>query len=113
LLYWYKRTNTDADAAATLDKRRRDSRKQHEIYSVYLLIWDKSTNTDAALHMQQLLTRDEEISEKQHEISVREHELVAVRAEASELVIALANARDELEEETRNGRSRFRSALVL
>ena len=62
--------------------------------------------------MQQLLTRDEEISDKQHEISVRENELVAVRAEVSELVMALANARDELEEETRNGRSRFCRALV-
>ena len=62
--------------------------------------------------MQQLLTRDEEISAKQHEISVREHELVAVRAEVSELVMALANARDELEEETRHGRSRCCSAGV-
>jgi hypothetical protein len=63
--------------------------------------------------MQQLLTRDEEISAKQHEISVREHELVAVRAEVSELVMALANARDALEEETSNGRRRFSSAVVL
>ncbi len=63
--------------------------------------------------MQQLLTRDEELSAKQHEISVREHELIAARAEVSELVMALANARDALEDETRNGRRRFCSALVL
>ncbi len=47
LLYEYKNTHTDADAAVARAHPKLSTRPREAGYSVYLLYWYKSTHTDA------------------------------------------------------------------